>query len=482
MIKYQIKNSIDLLYQLLGSFIFFLLAFFISRLTANNDIYVQLLAIDGILSELDFSGVGQHPVGIAMVASLFKLCKLDPLICLYFLQPVLCGLCFWILFRLVRSVMPDKHAFFITFSSLSSLVLIQSMHQVTAEIISLVAILFFISYVWKNIIQDQNMNFKIISIMVILSWMAILCRHTAMFIIVGVLIFFYLNNIFSRLKLFLIGTIILFPGVIKGLFFYKEIVRTHNLFSFNTPLIIITQLSKHFLDFTEIILPYSLHLNRAPLLKGLICLICLFIFLLMIWQKKDSDTGFNRKKLLGDYFFTIGISYYCILSFASVYCNYNYSDLYRVSGFGILFILNGFWLYIFSYAIKWRKYILIILMISSITKISYGLRYEILSERHRFLFQDYRRSVNSIIDYEDGRREEVFVYIGEHWEDINLFYLLKYYDLIYSLPFEVSQYKDQKEKTSSVILCTEKDLNHFQVLKYRFNKIPGLDKVYSVVN
>ena len=202
----------------------------------------------------------------------------------------------------------------------------------------------------------------------------------------------------------------------------------------------------------------------------------------MIWQKKDSDTGFNRKKLLGDYFFTIGISYYCILSFASVYCNYNYSDLYRVSGFGILFILNGFWLYIFSYAIKWRKYILIILMISSITKISYGLRYEILSERHRFLFQDYRRSVNSIIDYVDGRREEVFVYIGEPWEDINLFYLLKYYDLIYSLPFEVSQYKDQKEKTSSVILCTEKDLNHFQVLKYRFNKIPGLDKVYSVVN
>ena len=60
--------------------------------------------------------------------------------------------------------------------------------------------------------------------------------------------------------------------------------------------------------------------------------------------------------------------------------------------------------------------------------------------------------------------------------------MLKYYDLIYSLPFEVSQYKDQKEKTSSVILCTEKDLNHFQVLKYRFNKIPGLDKVYSVVN
>ena len=201
----------------------------------------------------------------------------------------------------------------------------------------------------------------------------------------------------------------------------------------------------------------------------------------MIWQKKDSDTGFNRKKLLGDYFFTIGISYYCILSFASVYCNYNYSDLYRVSGFGILFILNGFWLYIFSYAIKWRKYILIILMISSITKISYGLRYELLSERHRFLFQDYRQSVNSIIDYVDGRWEDVFVYIGEPWEDINLFYLLKYYDLIYSLPFEVSQYKDQQEKISSVIFCTEMDLNHFQSKKYRYNKISGLDKVYSVI-
>ena len=482
MIKYQPKHSTELLYQLFGSFIFIIIAFILSRPTANNDIFVQLLAIDGILSNFDFSEMGHHSLGIAVTASLLKLCKLDPLICLYFLQPFLCGLCFWILYRLLKTVIPYKYAFFMTLSSLSSLVLIKSMNQVTAEIISLATILLLMAYIWENFIQNYKMTFTTVTIIVILSWIAILFRNAAIFIIIGILIFLFINNKFSKLSFFIVSTIMLLPGVVKTLFYYNQPVCTDNLFSISLPLKIITQFTKHFLNFTEVIFPYSLHLNRIPWLK-LIIVICSLLFLLFITRyKKDLEVENNKRKLLGNYFFTVGMSYYCILSFASVYYDSNWGELYRVSGFGILFILNGFWLYIFSYAIKWRKYILIILMISSITKISYVLRYEILSERHRFLFQDYRRSVNSIIDYVDGRREEVFVYIGEPWEDINLFYLLKYYDLIYSLPFEVGQYKDQQEKISSVILCTEKDLNHFQVLKYRFNKIPGLDKVYSVVN
>ena len=176
---------------------------------------------------------------------------------------------------------------------------------------------------------------------------------------------------------------------------------------------------------------------------------------------KDSGYGGNKKKLLGNYFFTIGISYYCILSFASVYYNYDWGALYRVSGFGLLFMLNAFWIYTFTY-VNWRKYILVILIISSITKVTYGLRYEILSNQHRFLFQDYRESIKAIIDYTNKEYEDIYVYIDKSGLGRNLYYMLLYYDLIYSLPFEVNKFSNNIIKSTSVIFCTEIDLNQFR--------------------
>ena len=480
MFNYQKKYSADLFYQFSGSILFIILAFIISRPTANNDIYNQLIATEGILTQLDFTGVGQHPWGIASIASLLRLCSIDdPLLFFYYIQPFLVAACFCLLFKILSTVLPNKYAFFISLSSLSSLVLIKSMHQVSAEIISLATVLLLMAYVWQIIIQNHNLNVKIVSLMVILSWIAILCRHTAMFIIIGILIFLYVNNIFSKRKFFLIGTIMLLPGVIKALFFYREIIRTYNLFSFRTPLEIIAQLIKHFQNFTEIILPYSLHLNKMPWFKGIISLTCLFLLLVLMRYSKDSGYGGNKRKLLGNYFFTIGISYYCILSFASVYYNYDWGALYRVSGFGLLFMLNAFWIYIFTY-VNWRKYILVILIISSITKVSYGLRYEILSNQHRFLFQDYRESIKAIIDYTNKEYKDIYVYIDKSGLGRNLYYMLLYYDLIYSLPFDVNKFSNNIIKSTSVIFCTEIDLNQFNSNQYSINKITGLKQVYAI--
>ncbi|SVD94311.1 uncharacterized protein METZ01_LOCUS447165, partial [marine metagenome] len=257
--------------------------------TANNDIFVQLLAIDGILSDFDFSEIDRHPMGISIIASVFKLCKLDPLICLYFLQPFLCGLCFWILYRLLKTVLLNKYAFLMTLSSLSSLVLIKSMNQVTAEIISLATILLLMAYIWENCIQNYKMTFATVTIIIILSWIAILFRNAAIFIIIGILIFLFINNKFSKSSFFIVSTIMLLPGVVKTLFYYNQPVCTDNLFSISLPSKIITQFAKHFLNFTEVIFPYSLHLNRIPWLK-LIIVICSLLFLLFITRyKKDLE-------------------------------------------------------------------------------------------------------------------------------------------------------------------------------------------------
>ena len=107
--KSQTRHSYELVYYSIGSIFFTLLAFYISRPTAVTDIYVQLLATKGILSQLDFTGVVQHPWGIASIASLLRLCSIDdPLILFYYSQPFLVAICFCLLFNLLRTELSNK--------------------------------------------------------------------------------------------------------------------------------------------------------------------------------------------------------------------------------------------------------------------------------------------------------------------------------------------------------------------------------------
>ena len=480
MYKYKIKYSTELLYQLIGITVFILLAFFISRPTAVTDIYVQLLAIKGILSGLNFGGVGGHPLGIPILASLLKLFNFDPLICLYFLQPVLSGLCFCLLFRLLKTELSNKFSFFISLSSLSSLALIRSMNQVTAEIMSLFTILLLMTYIWRNIIQNNNITIRVVLTMIVLSWIVIFFRNAAIFIIIGILIYFLINNIFSKLKLLVISIIILLPGAIKSALFYTQQFHRDKILSINMPKEILTQLTKHFLNLTEIIFPYSLHLNHLPWIKMFIVISCLLIVLLLKKYQKDPAGKENTNKIfLVKYFITIGCSYYCILSFAGVYYNYDWGELYRVSGFGIIFLLNGFWIYMLTF-VRWEKYILILLIISSLTKISYGLRYEILSNEYRFLFQDYRKSVKGIIEYVNTEDEDIYVYTEKSGRGRNLYYMLSYYNLIHSLPFEVHAYSDSIRQFPYIVLCSDLDLDQFNNKIYSIDKIPSIGRVFAI--
>ena len=101
MYKYRSRYLAKSFLPLSGGFIFFLIALYISQPTANNDIYMQLLAIDGILLNFDFSGVGGHPIGIALLGSFIKLLNIDPLIFFYWLQPFLISLSFLILYKIL---------------------------------------------------------------------------------------------------------------------------------------------------------------------------------------------------------------------------------------------------------------------------------------------------------------------------------------------------------------------------------------------
>ena len=121
----------DLLFIVIGIVTMIFLSFFISSATANNDIYMQLLASKKIINNLDFSGVGGHPVGIAIISSILKLFGTDPLIILYYSQPFLVALCFGVLYKLLRTVLEYKVLFFILLSSMTSVVIIKIMNDVT---------------------------------------------------------------------------------------------------------------------------------------------------------------------------------------------------------------------------------------------------------------------------------------------------------------------------------------------------------------
>ena len=57
--------------------------------TANNDIFIQLLSTDKILSSFDFSDTFGHPIGIPMLSSFVIMLGLSPIIVMYYLIPKL---------------------------------------------------------------------------------------------------------------------------------------------------------------------------------------------------------------------------------------------------------------------------------------------------------------------------------------------------------------------------------------------------------
>ena len=114
------------------------------------------------------------------------------------------------------------------------------------------------------------------------------------------------------------------------------------------------------------------------------------------------------------------------------------------------------------------------------TKVSYGLRYEILSNQHRFLFQDYRQSVKEIIKYVNTEYKDVYVYIDKSGHGRNLYYMLSYYDLVHSLPFHINEYSNSIKQSPYIVLCSDSDLNEFNINQYSINKISGIERVFAI--
>jgi len=432
------------------------LAYFISEPTANNDVYNQLIASKYILSSFNFSTLGQHPIGIALIAVAIRIIGFDPLIVLYYVQPILVSLGFILIYRLLCSFLPQYTSFFIALNSMSSLILIKSMNQVTAEIISLITLLVYLFYMWKKIIVNKGIKDLDIIFLIFLAWISISMRNAAIFIVLGSLAYIYKGNIFSKLKTIILSFFVILPGIIKSLFFYPQETYPDALFDISAPKLFSIQFLKNLSRLSEIILPYSQHLEGYIIIKIIITFSLLIFFIKIVYSSRISNDE-DKMILFSDFLLSVGIFYYLFLSISSIYYNYDWANLYRVSGFGLIFIIIPFWIYTFNYIQNWSNYILGILIFSTLLKIGNGIRYELNNQEYRFLFQDYRQSVDNIITIADDNIDNIYVYANDSWEGTNLYYMLCYASDIGRIPMRIINTDGNNFFGNSMFLCYEKD-------------------------
>lgn len=473
-------------FYIMGSVILILLGYFISRITANNDIYMQLLAVDGIINSFDFSGVGGHPIGIALIGTFIRLIGADPLLVLFYLQPVFCAFCFIILLKLLKKVLPNNYAFFISLNAMLSLVLIKAMNQVSAEIISLAAVLYFLLYVWDVIIIKEKENNTHFIILVLLSWITILLRNASIFIILGVLVFIFQQKIYKTLKFSLLSLLLLFPGILKSMISVDNNSSLENILSIKAPMIFYDQIIKHIKNLVEIVIPYNLHLNKFPEIKLVIGLSCVVFCLVNFFYNNIHVNKISRKNIMADFFLTVGLSYFFFLSLASVYLgdtsiySTDWGNIYRVSGFGILFLLCAFWIYIKNLKNLKRSFVFYVLLLLCFGKLSYGLRYEILASNTRLFFSDYRTIGNSVKNYMIGTEdnEKLLIYTFGSHQGKNLYYILKYYNFLNPLTFKIDNLTEFNHTDNAVKLCAYSDLETFSKAKYEAQSIDNFRAIY----
>ena len=96
------------------------------------------------------------------------------------------------------------------------------------------------------------------------------------------------------------------------------------------------------------------------------------------------------------------------------------------------------------------------------------------------MFQDYRASIEEIIEYVNPEYKDVYVYTDKSGHGRHLYYILSYYDLIHSLPFDVNLYSNSLKPSPSIVLCSDLDLDEFNAKKYNINKISGIERVYAI--
>lgn len=484
-LKLMYKNNLTykiLLIVFSSELILFTFSFY--QQTANNDLYLQLLATEKIIENFDFSDVSPHPIGISLVSSFFIYFNIDPIIILNWISPIIIVIIFILLTHILKCL-GETEAVLISFYSCTHLFFLKSFNQFNAEIIAFLFMIITL-YITYLIIFSNSKNNKLFIYLFILSLITISVRDAFFFIILSCYVYiyftYYIKNHDKKSQFIIISTFIplIFPMLYRtfhnnqsgGLSLLLEDGIENRIFLFFDTFISIYKI------LPELIFPKLNYFNSNLNLSLYISIIIIFILLNLLYYRKRKYDFDGKPYRLIQLFFSTALIYFLFLSISAGILDYKWGNLYRVAGVSLFFLGVGFWILVLDlirFNKKLKYIILFFILIISQLKFLYAVRYEYRSKNVRFLYGNHYKIANklnnSIQDIID-REIKIHIFTGGGWQGRNLFSLLKYNLMINNKKnLELIEQEAHEPLNNLLISRVDYDLYFEDIEFFRVNKL-----------
>jgi hypothetical protein len=435
-----------------------------SRFTANNDLYIQLLAADGLLSGHGygyFEGETFHPVGdrfaptkfppgMSFLAALIKWAGGDPLVYLVSLYPILILTSFAIFWRALSKEEEMLSSIILSFAALTPLSVLQTQLELTTEPFALV----FAALLFAQIVQEPRLNslydyFRAGLKLIILAWILTMIRNAMLLLCIGALLAYtllWVRGLWKKLGFLVItGVFLIMPQAI----FRATTIQSTAQISLPASQItagpvanFLKELNSDVSVLAETVIPRLLSMDRhrevMSALGWLVFAISVglsFLFLFYRSRKERNTPEKSYFRITPAAFASVVISavYIALLAVTSSVFQFAYSEVYRVQGFILPWMVIGFWssLSTLSSAKNLGRLILIIALLTAFGRFAYACYYEKTYAGQREFFQDYWETsddVKKTITENFRSAQRVTIYTGGHSTGRNIFRLLLYSD------------------------------------------------------
>lgn len=497
------KWDICLLFPISLALMLSLFPILFSNHIANNDVYLQLLSVEGLIHGVGYGfwedgkfisitsrpAHTRWPPGLTVVACAISLIGLDPLVSLVNIYPFLIFGSYFVLFLALRKTFNLYVSSIIAFGSLTPLCIFNWYRELHSEPFA-----FFMSTLLFYLVMNgqQNRHIDLIKlILVMLVSVALTMFRTAGIYLLPPTFFlyslFWLKGRVNRVKFTIGGGLgatlpILMFHVLSG----SGLSPSAGLEQIS----FINELNRNIQICAEVVIPRLIRFWRyEPLISilGWCVITTMLLYIKPIWRSLRKEINFENDGLSRSFLVGLGfgISYIFSLSISAVLYHYPWSSVYRVNGFCLPYMIIAFsslTLILTNQNKRSRNMVVLAILLTSITRYGYAWHYELLNKPD---FKDYRQTVDLIVNvivHNYRNIPQVYVYTGGHWRGRNLLYMFWYSQRYYRvLPWKVIPVKqfnkiDFYVKNSIIITCKE-DEDKFRHIFKRYILLKNYKKL-----
>lgn len=481
-VEFRYKRDIHLLLPVSLALILSLFPVLFSNRTANNDVYLQLLSVEGLthgagygfwqdgkfISMTSRPAHTRWPPGLTVIALCISLIGLDPLVALVNIYPFLIFGSYFVLFLALRRAFDLYASSIIAFASLTPLCVFNWYRELHSEPFAFfMSILLF--YLVMSGQRTKHIDLLKLVMVILVSVILTMFRTTGVYFLPPAFLLyslFWLEGYMNHAK-FIVG-----GGLVAAL----PILMFHILSGTGlTPpahtekISFINELNGNIRTCAEVVMPRLIRLWRyGPLATALgwCVIVTTLLYVKLLWRLLRKQTGIRNDGLSRSFLVGLGfgISYIFALSISAVLYHYPWSSVYRVSGFCLPYMIIAFssLAFILTSRNRWsRNIVILVILLTSIARYGYGWYYELLNEPN---FKDYRQVVDCIMNVIDRNYKnvnQVYIYIGGHWCGRNLLYMFWYSQRYYKIfPWKIVPIKQFKKinvygNNFVIIICKE---------------------------